>query len=385
MNRNIKTLLAVSVLFGAAAGIYEFVLPYYLSEQGLSFQSMGAIFAIAAAGTLLLRIVVGRLADLRGRKPFYGLTLGASAAAMGLTPFSASIWGQSALKTVRDAMYYIREFLHPVVLYEESRGRFMDFMGKTRGMEYLFMAAGTLLAGKLFITWGTHGNLWAAAAMLAAGFLLFWLLFREGAGRMRQATENLPLRELFSFNMPRNLIVIMISAFIFSIGMTTSHCFIMPLFFSDKFGVSEYAVSWVMLLHRLSIALPLLVAGRLRIRRLKAVYIGALAFEGTLISVSALIPGFHAAAAVWLLHDFLGAGVWIPIQGLIIQEHTSPETRALQVGKIMAYGGIGTILGPALAGYLCQNINVSAPFFISGLLVVLASLALLPLRLERRD
>ena len=163
MNRNVKTVLAVSVLFGAATGIYEFILPYYLAARGLSFQDMGAVFAIAAAGTLLLRIVFGHLADLWGRKPLYGLTLGASAAAMALTPLSASVSGQSALRTVRDAMYYTRESLHPVVLYEESRSRFMDFLGKTRGMEFLFMAAGTLLAGWLFTTWGTHGNLWAAA------------------------------------------------------------------------------------------------------------------------------------------------------------------------------------------------------------------------------
>jgi predicted MFS family arabinose efflux permease len=181
-----------------------------------------------------------------------------------------------------------------------------------------------------------------------------------------------------------NLIIIMISVFIFNIGMTTSHCFIMPLFFSEKFGVSEYAVSWVMLLHRLTIALPLLLAGSLRIRRLKAVYIGALAFEGTLLSASALIPHFHPAAGVWLLHDLLGAGVWIPVQGLLIQQHTSPETRALTVGKLMAYGGIGTIIGPWLAGHLSQHLNISAPFFASGLLLILAALALLPLRLPRQ-
>jgi predicted MFS family arabinose efflux permease len=384
VNRNIKVLLAVSVLFGAATGIYEFVLPYYLAERGLSFQNMGAIFAIAAAGTLLLRILFGRLADLRGRKPFYGLTLGASAAALGLTPLTASVAGQSALKTIRDAMYYTRESLHPVVLYEESRGRFMDFLGKTRGMEFLFMAAGTLLAGWFFTTWGTHGNLWAGALMLGAGFLLFWLLFRERADRPRRASDSLPLRALLSLHMHPNLIIIMISVFIFNIGMTTSHCFIMPLFFSEKFGVSEYAVSWVMLLHRLTIALPLLLAGSLRIRRLKAVYIGALAFEGTLLSASALIPHFHPAAAVWLLHDLLGAGLWIPVQGLLIQQHTHPETRALTVGKLMAYGGIGTIIGPWLAGHLSQHLNISAPFFASGLLLILAALALLPLRLPRQ-
>ena len=69
MNRNVRTVLFVSVLFGASTGIYEFVLPYYLQERGLSFQSMGTIFAVAAAGMLLVRVVMGRLADVWGRKP----------------------------------------------------------------------------------------------------------------------------------------------------------------------------------------------------------------------------------------------------------------------------------------------------------------------------
>ena len=66
-------------------------------------------------------------------------------------------------------------------------------------------------------------------------------------------------------------------------------------------------------------------------------------------------------------------------------EHvTRPESRALEVAKILAYGGVGTILGPALAGYLAAHVSVSAPFFVSGLLLILASLVLLQLRISPR-
>ncbi len=380
MNRNVKAVLVVSALFGAATGIYEFVLPYYLAERGLSFQHMGAIFAVAAAGMLALRILMGRLADLWGRKLFYALSLGGSGAAMWLTPLSGSVLAQSALKSVREAAFVTRETLHPIVLYEESRGRFMAFMGKTRGMEFLLQGVGTLAAGYLFVVLGTGGNLRLAGGMMAAGCLLFWLVFRERPGREAQVASG-GLRELFSFEMHRNLKVITVSVFIFNVGMTTSHSFIMPLFFSDKFGVSEYTVSWVMVGHRLTIALPLLIAGTLAIRNLKGAYMWTLALEGAVLSASALIPNFHGAAAVWLLHDLLGAGIWIPVQSMIIQEYTRPERRALEYGKIQAFGGTGTILGPFLAGYLSERINVSAPFFVSGLLMIAAAAALAWLRL----
>jgi MFS family permease len=385
VNRNVKTVLAVSILFGIATGTYEFVLPYYLKEQGLSFQSMGTVFAVAAAGMLLVRVLMGRLADVWGRKLFYGLSLGGSALAMWLTPTSGSVPGQSLLKTLREAMFLTRDTLHPVVLYEEHRDRFMDFMGKTRGMEFLFQAAGTLISGVTIAWLGTGGNLRLAGWLLAAASVVFWVFFRERPRDGEARVQTGGLRDLFSLKMHRNLRVIMVSVFIFNIGISTSHNFIMPLFFSEKFHVSTYAVSWVMVIHRATIALPLLLAGAFAFRNLKGVYIWALVLEGVIISASAFIPNFHGAAAVWLLHDLLGAGIWIPIQNLIIQDHTRPEQRALEMGKILAYGGIGTIIGPWLAGLLSEQVNVSAPFFASGVLMIVAAAALAPLRLARRS
>ncbi len=385
MNRNVKTVLAVSVLFGAATGIYEFVLPYYLDERGLSYQKMGTIFAVAAAGMLLLRVMMGRLADLWGRKPFYGMSLGGSAVAMWLTPVSGSVAGQAALKTLREAMFITRETLHPVVVYEEGQRRFLDFMGKTRGMEFFFQAGGVLLAGAVISAVGTRGNLLLAGTLMAVGLAGFWALYRE-RGREGEATPTGGrLRDLFSWDMHRNLKVITVSFFIFNIGMWTSHSFIMPLFFSEKFGVSPYAVSWVLMLHRLTAVVPLMLIGRLHLRYLKAAYMLAWLVEGLILSGSALISGFHLAAAVWLLHDLIGAGIWIPVQNLIIQDHTRPDRRALELGKIQAYGGIGTIIGPWLAGVLSDHIGVSAPFFVGGLFISAAGLSLVPLRLQGKE
>jgi predicted MFS family arabinose efflux permease len=278
-------------------------------------------------------------------------------------------------------MFLTRETLHPIILYEESRGRFMDFMGKTRGMEFLCQGLGTLITGLLIVRLGTGGNLLLAGAMLAVGFVLFWLFFQESGERPSATSNTGGLLQLFSFDMHWNLKVITASMFIFNVGLTTSHCFIMPLFFSDKFGVTPSTVAWVMVGHRLTIALPLLIAGTLAIRKLKGVYIWTLALEGAILSASALIPNFYGAAAVWLLHDLVGAGVWIPIQNLIIQDYTRPENRALEVGKLLAFGGVGTIIGPFIAGRLSDS-NISAPFFVSGLLMVVAAAVLLGLRLE---
>jgi len=384
VNRNVRTVLFVSVLFGASTGIYEFVLPYYLQERGLSFQSMGTIFAVAAAGMLLVRVVMGRLADVWGRKLFYNLSLAGSAAAMWMTPLTGSVAGQAALKTLRDAMFLTRDTVHPVILYEESRGQFMSFLGKTRGFEFLFQGGGTVICGLTLARLGTGGNLRLAAGLLLVSFIIFSFAFRE-TWRPQERVNRGRLRDLFSLrHLHRNLIVILISNLIFTIGITTGHSFMMPLFFSQKFGVSRELVSWVMVAHRVTIALPLLLAGALAVKRLKRVFMVTLVLEGTIISASALIPGFWAASGVWLLHDLVGAGVWLPIQNQIIQDYTRPEERALDMGKILAFSGLGGILGTWLSGVLAQR-NISAPFFVSGLLMIVAAFVLTALRLEERQ
>lgn len=381
MNRNVKTVLAVSVLFGATSGIYEFIFPYYLKERGISPESMGAIFATAAAGMLAVRVIMGQLADRWGRKPFYSASLAGTAVVVGLTPTSGAVWGQVLLKTVREAMFLTRDTLHPVILYEASRGQFMKLIGKTRGFEFLFQGMGTIVATVTLVWIGTAGNLLLAGALSGVGFVIFWSFFRENWTAHRSLNRG-GLRQLLSFDMHRNLRIITISVFIFNIGLTTSHCQVMPLFFSEKFHVSMQTVGWVMVAHRLTIALPLLLAGNVWMRNLKGVYIAALIIEGVIQGGAALIPSFGWAAGVWLFHDFLGAGVWTPVQNFIIQEYTTPAKRALEVGKLLAYGGIGSVIGPLLGGILFERVSVSAPYLVSGIGMMLCVVPLFWLRLD---
>ena len=64
MNSNLWLVLGTAVLFGLATGIYEYVLPHYLASQGISFLKMGAIFAIAGAGMVLVREAGGFVTDM---------------------------------------------------------------------------------------------------------------------------------------------------------------------------------------------------------------------------------------------------------------------------------------------------------------------------------
>jgi len=379
MGRNVRVLLLVSVLFGVAGGIYDFILPYYLEGRGLSFQSMGYIFACSTLAMFAVRIGLGNLADHWGSKRLYLLAVSSCALACLATPLTASLFLLILLKTLREVGVLARDTAHPLLLYAEGRSRFADFIGKTRGVEFFFLAVGTWIAGLGIAAVGDRGALWLGAGALALAAVLMGLgvRSREPARPHQKAS----LRSLLNFDLPRNLKVIMLANFIFSVGLSTSHCFIMPLFFSQKFGESAATVSTVMTIHRLTSVLPLLLVGYLHIKHYKAVFIATVFLEGIAISAGALIPDFFWAAAIWLLHDLVGAGIWIPIQSAIIQDECREESRGLDLSKTLAFSALGGAIGPILAGYLA-GVSISAPFVVSGLLVALSAGVLVALRLK---
>jgi MFS family permease len=319
------------------------------------------------------------VADRWGSKRLYLLSVFSVAVACLGTPFTASLGLLIALKTMREVGVLARDTAHPILLYAEGRGRFVDFIGKTRGMEFLFQAVGTFIAGVGIASVGDRGTLWAGAGALVLAMGLLGLV----RAHERKASGPAPgLRGLLNFDLPRNLRVIMVANFIFSVGLSTSHCFIMPLFFSQKFGVSASAVSTVMVIHRLTFVLPMLLVGYLPIRNYKAVFIATVILEGIAMSAGGIIPDFFRAAAVWLLHDLVGAGVWIPIQSAIIQDECREASRGLDLSKTLAFSALGGAVGPVLAGYLA-DVSISAPFVVSGALVTASAGVLFSLRLRQ--
>ncbi|MHB9024286.1 MAG: MFS transporter [Armatimonadota bacterium] len=378
MKANLWIILVISLLFGVSTGVYEFVLPLFLRARNISYESLGLIFAIAGLAMVLARIYMGGLADRLGRKVLYGWALAVCGLVTGLTPLFPAQVMQAILKTLRETAALTRETLYPVVLYEERQHGFLNLIGKFRGLEFLLQGGGTLLAGLLIAATaqplaGYRLSLYIAGGAMLAGALLWAGLFTE---RFRPAPQQvISLRALFSIDLHPNLLLLAVSGIIFTFGVQISHSFYLPLFFTERFGAPAALVSIIMVLHRLTIGLPMLIVGHLPLKNLRAWYIGALLMEGVTMSASALIPHFWTSAGVFLLHDFIGAGIWSPIQATLIQRYSRDATRGLEVGKVLAWSSIGSIIGPLAAGTLAAKSTV-LPFFASGLVMALAIIPL---------
>jgi len=386
MQSNLRLVLLVSALFGIATGIYEFILPIYLKAQGVSFTTMGAIFALAGLAMVLARIYMGGLADRWGRKPLYGWALAVCGGVTMLTalPQAMGLGWQLLLKTLRETAALTRETIHPIVLYEERHGGFLNRIGKFRGVEFLLQAGGTLLAGLLIKHMASPVAAYRDLLLIAGMLMLFgaaWWLVQFRERRQPGAQRIVSLREMLDFNIHPNLRLVAISGILFTFGVQLSHSFYLPLFFGERFHASPPVVALIMVLHRITIALPLLIVGNLWLRNLRAWYIAGIIIEGVTMAASAVAPGLLLSASIFMLHDLIGAGIWSPIQATIIQQFSRDETRGLEVGKVLAWSSIGAILGPLAAGPLAEY-STMLPFFASGIVMILSALPLYRLNLS---
>jgi len=392
MNRNLWLALWSAVLFGLATGIYEYVFPLFLKSRGLSYAAMGGIFAVAGAAMVLVRIYMGGLSDRWGRKHLFSWALAVCGLGTAAPPLLAGLPAQLAMKVARDIAALTRETLFPIVLYEEQRGAFLNFIGKFRGVEYLVQAGGTLLAGAIVARMGAEAGypfaLYVAGGALTAAAIWWALRFVEQ--RRPPTQETITPRELFNFDLHHNLRMVLIAGVIFTFGAMLSHNFFLPIFFQARFGISDALNSQIMSLHRVTIALPMLLVGNLPIKNPRAWYCWGFIIEGATMATCAVMPQFWASAGIFLLHDLIGAGIWTPIQAMIIQQYSRDDRRGIEVGKVLAWTSTGVIAGPLAAGFLLNlgeryssltEISLTFPFFFSGLFMIVAVIPLLWLRL----
>jgi len=388
MNRQVKVIIGIAVLYGIGFGIYEFTLPLYLKDHGFNYRDMGWVYFFGALVQLGLAMYGTSLADWIGRKRVYvgGLLCGTSAYL--LTPLTPMKWFQAGFKTLREAAQGIQANLQGVLVFENARGRFLQFFSRARGGEYACQAIGIFLAIRIIDAFasGYEPAFFGGAVLMMMATLLAILFLREPA-RTESRHERIRLTSLVKLDLHPKLYLIALSMFLFTLGLFISHSQYLLLFFQEKFACKDGTLATIGILHRATLGVPMLFAMWLVRRPRKAIYVTAVVLEGVFLSVSALVGNFYWATGVWLMHDIVGAALWVPIQQHLILKYARPECRAADVARVNAMGAIGLLFGPLIAGELVHYTGslpaifaggpLDLPFFISGLVIILSALPLL--------
>ncbi len=396
MNRNIKLIFFTTGLFAFCVGLYDYILPFYLQSIGISFTNMGYIFAVGALLVLPVKIYSGILSDKLGRKGvIIGTLLCTSLANFG-TPVLSGLNAQFVFKSLREIGFRILTVMYNVVLYENIKAtgkRFKLFIARLDGMNLVLQSSGILFGG-LILKWFSMKDVFIfngiVLSILAVNFLF---IFKEDRGESSSEENRLTFKKILRFEIPYALKIIAIASFIFRIGITISHCFILQIFFKEKFGFSLMAVSVILFIHRFSFGFPMFLFGKLIKRNFKFYFILTLIVEGIIIAVPMVLPVklYIFATVLWLTHDIVGAAIWYPLRQTLIQRYARPESRGADVSIVFAVQEAGAIFGPVIAGY-SMNITysskwltitpfdaLSAPFVLSGIFLILSALVILKL------
>ena len=312
------------------------------------------------------------------------LLVAVTAVVNALTPATAALWAQAALKSTFDAGAMVFDSMYQLCLHDDNRDRFLSRVGRARGLQALAAAAGTMAAGLLLADGLYARSFRLAAASFLVGLIVFLIGYRPRNDAAPDADTTEPsshrsFRALVSLDLPRPLLILTITAFIFTIGLSISHCFVMQLFWERQFGATTSIIGIILMLHRFTFAIPLLALPWKAKTHLKRIFIIFLTLEGIAIAASGFIGALVPAAIVWLTHDLFGAGVWMPAQSALIQRYSREATRGQDTTKVFAVGSLGWIFGPLIAGAIFDSWH-AGPFILSGAIVIVAAgiLFLLP-------
>jgi len=384
---NVAILFVVCVGYGFSTGCVDFVVPYYLRSLGMSFKTIGTIFTVSAIAMFFLRLYLARLSDLVGRKALYVGSLVLSSVSFLAFPFVRSLLGLAGLRTGADLSFSVRETMHATALYETRAHGYLNLQGKTRGVEMLFTALGTLAGGYLLFSYAAAFAVPFVVLMATTAAFSVW--FAEPA-ELAVSRSRTGLLELVTTAFPREIKVLGLSGFIFGIAISMSHRYMPPLFFSAKFQLAEGTVAQIQLVHILSHVLPLFLVGWLVTRRLKTVFFWTLLVEGVFLGLAGCFGRLGPTLFFWWTHDIIGAGLWAPIQWALIQRYARKESRGLGASFVPAAMALGSIPGPFLAGQLAEltrvpftaipiseAVAVSLPLVVSGAIMVASAIPLL--------
>jgi len=383
VNRKEFSALVISTwLFGFSFGLYEIMFPLYMDYVYISLMEIGYVFTASAVFISFLSIFLGAKSDKYGRKIFIALALLLGGFSHFLTPFFESVIMMSIVKILFDSAVTIRSMVFPTMVYEQDRKGFIASYSKVSGLEFTSQALGLASAGLFISIYGYQLPFLFSGILQIMGFLIIVFFFTEQEGSVVR-----PVTKAFGGRsggkvLNRGLIVMAVSGLVVTIGGSATHCFITPMFFSKKFSLSPETLSILMTIHRLSLGVPMLFSSRIVVGLKRFSYKSSLIIftcaQGFFTALATVPNDFATSAILWLLHDPVGASVWLPLRSYLVQKYCSDETRGRDYNMVNFVSSLGSIIGPFLAGY-SGSININLPFLIGGLVIILSNLLLIPL------
>ncbi len=381
---NIRILAVQTFVSQIGLGMFYVIWQPYMLSTGITVSQLGLIQTMINISTALGLIVWGQLSDRIGRKPAVVWSAACRAVAILILIVSGHFY---ALLAFGFFMGFTAMFMmgNPArtALISESVGS-----GKTatalstlitisQGMSTLVAGAGGYIALKV----GYMPIFYITVAGDLIGSFLLWRYIEETHIPEKNESVRVPLTQQISDMLipERNYLTLYISLFLQGFSYAVGY----SLFYgtlTDTYGFTTFQLGLMSTSFNLMWAVDAIPLGKLvdRIGQKKGMMM-------SIVMAFVTVMGFILFKRIefFIIFNAVSAidiGFWMPAYMSYVSNSVSPDKKSTVMGKIDAYGRLGSIPAPWLAGLLYDKYGFTAPLYVQAVLLIIIGVALLKLK-----
>ena len=342
-------------------GIIIPLLPFYAVSFGASALAIGLLGTSFSLMQFLFSPIWGRWSDQIGRKPIILIGLLGSclsyvtmAVAGSLTLlFVARIVGGIAGANIPTAQAYIADVTTP-----ENRARGMGLMGAAFGLGFIFGPA----IGGLLSRFSPETPMWFAAALCFANFVAAWFLLPESRV-VNALTRSLGRMEAFRRAMTQPTLLLILALYFMVTMAFSAFEATFALFTEARFGFTAASIGFLFAFIGAIIALIQgvfigRVVKRVGERRVIPVAILGIAISIGMLTVVWSVPTLLAALGLLAM----GMGFNNPSLSSMVSKLSHEDDQGGNLGLASSLASLGRVVGPAWGGYLYDAYGMTTPY-----------------------
>ena len=348
-------------------GIVVPILGRYAERFGASGLQVGLMFASFSVAQMVFAPILGRISDKVGRKPVIVFSLIGTAVGSFVTGAAGALWvlflGR-ILDGASGASVAVAQGAVADIAPPEQRARLMGMLGAAFGVGFV---VGPALGG-LAALGGPHVPFYLAGSIAAVNAVAAMIRLPETKPDTSHITEKSQRGSALSPALKRFALVGFLSMLGFA-GFEATF----SIWGEKQFGFTEGSASLVFVF--VGVTLVAVQGGligpltqRLGSRKLLRIGLSLVAVGLLLLGVTTTWPMLFVA--LFLLS--LGQGISGPSGSALVAELAPVERRGEAIGYQQSTAAFGRVAGPVMAGALFDHIGISAPFLVSGLLILCA-------------
>jgi multidrug resistance protein len=348
-------------------GIIVPILGRYAERFGANGLQVGLMFASFSVAQMVFAPILGRISDKVGRKPVIVFSLIGTAVGSFVTGAAGALWvlflGR-ILDGASGASVAVAQGAVADIAPPEQRARLMGMLGAAFGVGFV---VGPALGG-LAALGGPHVPFYLAGSIAAINAVAAMIRLPETKPDTSHITEKHQRGTALSPALKRFALVGFLSMLGFA-GFEATF----SIWGEKQFGFTEGSASIVFVF--VGVTLVAVQGGligpltqRLGSRKLLRIGLSLVAVGLLLLGLSNTWPLLFVA--LFLLS--LGQGMSGPSGSALVAELAPVERRGEAIGYQQSTAAFGRVAGPVMAGALFDHVGISAPFFVSGVLILCA-------------